>query len=186
MPLPDRKVEVSFDPARLRGNARAPVLVVEFSDFQCPSCRKIQSTLKSLLAKYQGQVSLAYRDFPLRGMHSQAESAAESARCAGEQGKFWEYHDLLFENPDKLTQSGLIALAQTAKLDERQFASCLSSGKYRAHVERDLQDGIRAGVMGTPGIFINGQLVSGAQPEEVYERMVQEDLVSAKQRAGNR
>jgi protein-disulfide isomerase/Tfp pilus assembly protein PilF len=185
MPLPGSKVEVSFDPARLRGNSQAPVIVVEFSDFQCPFCRKIQATLNNLLAKYQDQVGLAYRDFPLRGMHSQAESAAESSRCAGEQGKFWEYHDLLFGNPDKLTQSGLIALAQTAKLDERQFVSCLSSGKYRADVERDLQDGIRAGVMGTPGIFINGRLLSGAQPEELYERMVREDLASAKRRVGN-
>jgi len=185
MPLPGSKVEVSFDPARLRGNPRAPVIVVEFSDFQCPFCRKIQATLKNLLAKYQDQVSLAYRDFPLRGMHSQAESAAESSRCAGEQGKFWEYHDLLFGNPEKLTQSGLIALAQTAKLDERQFVSCLSSGKYRADVERDLQDGIRAGVMGTPGIFIDGRLLSGAQPEEVYEHMVREDLASAKRRVGS-
>lgn len=184
MPLPGGNVEVSFDPARLRGNSQAPVIVVEFSDFQCPFCRKVQATLKSLLAKYQDQVSLAYRDFPLRGMHSQAESAAESSRCAGEQGKFWEYHDLLFGNPDKLTHSGLIALAQTAKLNEREFVSCLSSGKYRADVERDLQDGIRAGVMGTPGIFINGRLLSGAQPEEVYERMVQEDL-AAKRRASN-
>jgi len=185
MRLPGSKVEVSFDPARLRGNSRAPVIVVEFSDFQCPFCRKIQATLKNLVAKYQDQVSLAYRDFPLRGMHSQAESAAEASRCAGEQGKFWEYHDLLFGNPEKLTQSGLMALAQTAKLDERQFVSCLSSGKYRADVERDLQDGIRAGVMGTPGIFINGRLLSGAQPEEVYERMVREDLTSAKRRVGN-
>jgi protein-disulfide isomerase len=185
MPLLGVKVELSFDPARLRGSPQAPVMVVEFSDFQCPFCRKIQTALKRLIAKYEGQVSLTYRDFPLRGMHSQAELAAESSRCAGEQGKFWEYHDLLFGNPDKLTQTGLITLAQTANLDEHRFVSCLSSGRYRAQVEHDLQDGIRAGVTGTPGIFINGRLLHGAQPEDVYDRMIQEELASARQRAGN-
>src|SRR5215469_8930287 len=184
-PSPGGKVEVSFDLGRLRGSPQAPVVIVEFSDFQCPFCRKIQATLKSLLTKYQGQVSLAYRDFPLRGMHSQAESAAESSRCAGEQGKFWGYHDLLFKNPDKLTQSGLIALAQEANLEEHQFVSCLSSGKYRAMVERDLQDGMRAGITGTPGIFINGRPLHGAQPEDVFDRMIQEELASARQRTGN-
>src|SRR2546429_5709020 len=82
-------------------------MIVEFSDFQCPFCKKVQRTLKNLLEKYQGQVSLGYRDFPLRGLHSQAELAAEASRCAAEQGKFWEYHDLLFGNPDELNRTGL-------------------------------------------------------------------------------
>ena len=181
-----KKIEVSFDPTRLRGNARAPVMIVEFSDFQCPFCRKIQATLKSLLAKYDGKVSLAYRDFPLRGMHGQAELGAESSRCAREQGKFWEYHDLLFAAPDRLNRSGLLALARDLKLDEKQFESCLSSGKYRAEVERDLQDGIRVGVMGTPAIFINGTLLSGALAESVFERVIESELAALeKKRATN-
>jgi protein-disulfide isomerase/tetratricopeptide (TPR) repeat protein len=185
-PLQRGKVEVSFDPARLRGSPNVSVIIVEFSDFQCPFCRKVQPTLKSLLAKYEGRVSLAYRDFPLRGMHGQAELGAESSRCAGEQGKFWEYHDLLFENPDKLNRNGLLELARNVKLDERQFDSCLSSGKYRAQVERDLQDGIRAGVMGTPGIFINGILLGGAQPAAAFERVIESELASVKEkRAGH-
>ena len=177
------RIEVSFDPARLRGNVHAPVMIVEFSDFQCPFCRKIQPTLKSLLAKYDGRVSLAYRDFPLRGMHGQAEMGAESSRCAGDQGKFWEYHDLLFDNPDKLNRSGLSELARGLKLDEKQFESCLSSGKHRAEVEKDLQDGIRAGVMGTPGIFVNGIAVSGAQTESVFERIIESTLADVDKRA---
>ena len=184
--LQQAKTEVSFDPARLRGSPHVPVIIIEFSDFQCPLCRKVQPTLKSLLAKYEGRVSLAYRDFPLRGMHGQAELGAESSRCAGEQGKFWEYHDLLFDNPDKLNQNGLLELARNAKLGEKQFDSCLSSGKYRSQVERDLQDGIRAGVMGTPGIFINGILLSGAQPEAAFEQVIESELASAKgKRAGH-
>ena len=179
-------VRVSFDPARLRGRADAPVMIVEFSDFQCPFCRKIQPTLKNLLAKYEGKIGLAYRDFPLRGMHGQAELGAESSRCASEQGKFWEYHDLLFANPDKLNRVGLLELAHSAKLDEGQFASCLSSGKHRAEVEKDLQDGIRAGVMGTPGIFINGTPLSGAQSESAFERVIESELAkSEKKRAAN-
>jgi protein-disulfide isomerase/Tfp pilus assembly protein PilF len=180
--LQQAKTEVSFDPTRLRGSPHVPVIIIEFSDFQCPLCRKVQPTLKSLLAKYEGRVSLAYRDFPLRGMHGQAELGAESSRCAGEQGKFWEYHDLLFDNPDKLNQNGLLELARNAKLGEKQFDSCLSSGKYRSQVERDLQDGIRAGVMGTPGIFINGILLSGAQPEAAFEQVIESELASVKRK----
>jgi protein-disulfide isomerase len=178
------KAEVSFDPARLRGSSNAPVMIVEFSDFQCPFCRKLQATLKSLLAKYEGRVSLAYRDFPLRGMHGQAELAAESARCAGEQGKFWEYHDLLFENPDKLGRNSLIEFARNLKLNEQQFDGCLSDGKYRTKVEEDLQQGIKAGVLGTPGIFINGILLSGAQPEAAFDRIIESELATAKERNG--
>jgi protein-disulfide isomerase/lipoprotein NlpI len=185
-PLQPAKVEVSFDPARLRGSSQARVIIVEFSDFQCPFCRQVQPTLKNLLAKYEGRVSLAYRDFPLRGMHGQAELGAESSRCAGEQGRFWEYHDLLFANPDSLNRDGLIGLARSLKLDEKQFDSCLSSGKYRTQVEHDLQDGIKAGVEGTPGIFINGILLRGAQPEATFERIIQAELATPKDKRGDR
>ena len=178
------KVQVAYDPARLRGSPQAPVMIVEFSDFQCPFCRKVQSTLKKLLEKYQGQVSLAYRDFPLRGMHSQAELAAEASRCAVEQGKFWEYHDLLFANPDKLNRAGLAGMAQSLGLNEKQFDACLSSGKYTKQIEQDLQDGIRAGVEGTPGIFINGILLSGAQPEAAFEKIIRAQLEAPKEKRG--
>jgi protein-disulfide isomerase len=180
------KTLVSADPTRLRGTLDAPVTIVEFSDFQCPFCRKVQPTLQALLRKYAGRVSLGYRDFPLRGMHGQAELGAESSRCAGEQGKFWEYHDLLFANPNKLTRSGLLELASSARLDEEQFNSCLSSGKYRSQVERDLQDGIRAGVLGTPGIFINGILLSGAQPEEAFTKVIETELRAANEKRAHR
>ncbi len=179
------KVHVVYDPARLRGSPQAPVMIVEFSDFQCPFCRKVQSALKNLLETYQGQVSLAYRDFPLRGMHSQAELAAEASRCAVEQGKFWEYHDLLFGNPDKLNRSGVAGMAQSLGLDEKQFDACLSSGKYTKQIEQDLQDGIRAGVEGTPGIFINGILLSGAQPEAAFEKIIRAELAAPKEKRGS-
>src|SRR5437773_9648121 len=179
------KVKVAYDATRLRGNPQAHVMIVEFSDFQCPFCRKVQRTLKNLLEKYQGQVSLAYRDFPLRGLHSQAELAAEASRCAAEQGKFWEYHDFLFGSPDELNRTGLAGMAQSLGLNERWFEACLSSGKYTKQVEQDLQDGIRAGVEGTPGIFINGILLSGAQPEAEFERIIRAELEAPKEKRGS-
>jgi len=94
------RVEVDYDRTRLRGSPQASVIIVEFADFQCPFCRQVEPILKSLLAKYQGRVSLAYRDFPLRAIQ-----AAEASRCAGEQGKFWEYHDLLFALPISSTET---------------------------------------------------------------------------------
>src|SRR5713226_1342806 len=176
------KVEVAYDPARLRGSPKAPVVIVEFSDFQCPYCRSVQPTLKSLLAKYEGRVSLAYRDLPLRDIHPQAELAAEASRCAGEQGKFWEYHDLLFANQNKLDRPGLLGLAHDLKLDEKQFDSCLSSGKYAAQIEQDRQLGLRAGVAGTPGFFVNGSLLSGNQPQDAFEKLIQAELAASKEK----
>jgi protein-disulfide isomerase len=172
------RVEVAYDPARLRGDPKAPVIIVEFSDFQCPYCQSVETTLKNLLAKYEGRVSLAYRDLPLRDLHPQAELAAEASRCAGEQGKFWEYHDLLFANQTKLDRPGLLGLAHDLKLDEKQFDSCLSSGKYQAQIEQDRQTGLRAGVSGTPGFFINGNMLSGNLPQDSFEKVIQAELAA--------
>jgi predicted DsbA family dithiol-disulfide isomerase len=170
------RVAVTYDPARLRGSPQAPVIILEFADFQCPFCRQVEPTLRNLLAKYEGRVSFAYRDFPLADIHPQAELAAEACRCAGEQGKLWEYHDLLFANPSTLNREGLLDRARSLKLSEQQFASCLSSGKYGARVEEDRQQGLNAGVNGTPGFFINGRFLSGAQPEAVFDRIIQAEL----------
>lgn len=177
------KVEIGFDPARLRGSPWGPVIIVEFADFQCPFCRQAQLPLKNLLAKYKGRLGLAYRDFPLRGIHAQAQLAAEASRCAGEQGRFWEFHDLLFANPNKLNRDGLVDDARSLKLDEKQFDSCLSSGKYKANIEQDLQEGIEAGVVVTPGFFINGRFLSGIQPEAAFDGMIQAELGAPKQEA---
>lgn len=169
------KVQVGYDPARLRGDPKAPVMVVEFSDYQCPYCRQVETTLKNLLAKYPDKVSLAYRDFPITQSHPQAELAAEASRCAGEQGKFWEYHDQLI-NASNLERVALLEYARALKLDEKHFDSCLGGGKYKAEVERDVKEGTQAGVSGTPGFFINGVLLSGAQAPEAFARVIDEEL----------
>ncbi len=174
------KVVVAPDPARLRGSPEAPVVIVEFSDFQCPYCQSVEPTLKKVLAKYAGRVSLAHRDLPLRDIHPQAQLAAEASRCAGEQGQFWEYHDLLLEHPNKLTRESLVEQARGLKVDEKQFDSCLSSGKYQAQIEQDRQLGLRAGLTGTPGFFINGNMLSGNLPQEAFERTIEAELAASK------
>jgi protein-disulfide isomerase len=172
------KVEVGYDAARVRGDPKAPITIVEFSDFQCPYCKQAQATLKDLLAKYNGRVKLAFRDFPMRAIHPRAQTAAEAARCAGEQGKFWEYHDALFADQSKLDAAGLAATAKSLGLDEKAFQSCLASGKFKPHIEADLEDGGKAGVAGTPGFFINGVFVSGSQPPAEYEKIIDSELAA--------
>ena len=170
------RVEVGFDPARVRGNPKAKVMIVEFSDFQCPYCGGVEATLQSVLAKHPDTVALAYRDMPMSKIHPMARQAAEAARCAGEQGKFWEYHDLLFADQSRLDQDGLMDKARLLKLNEQQFESCLVGEKFKAQIQQDFQDGMRAGVNGTPGFFINGIFLNGSQPESAFENLVQEQL----------
>jgi protein-disulfide isomerase len=172
------RVEVAYDPSRLRGNPKAPIVIVEFSDFQCPYCQSVQPTLKRVLEKYEGRVSLAYRDLPSQEIHPQAQLAASASRCAGEQGKFWEYHDLLFANPNKLNREGFLEHARSLKLDEKQFDSCLSGGKYNAQIEQDRLQGLRSGVTGTPGFFINGNLFTGSLPQDAFEKAIQAELAT--------
>jgi protein-disulfide isomerase len=169
-------VEVAYDRARVKGDPQAPVTIVEFSDFQCPYCKKSESTLNGLLAKYGGRVKLAYMDFPLRDIHPQAQTAAEAARCAGEQGKFWEFHDALYADQAKLNRAELVTHAKTLSLDAAGFQSCLDSGKFRSKVEADAAQGSKLGVAGTPAFFVNGVFLSGAQPEAEFEKIIDRQL----------
>jgi protein-disulfide isomerase len=180
------RVQVGYDQSRLRGSAAAPVVIVEFSDFQCPYCRNVAPTLKTLLAKYGGRVSLAYRDFPLREAHPQAQQAAEAARCSGEQGKFWEYHDLLYADEAKFDAGSLAGYARGLGLDVQQFTACLASGKFKQAVEEDVQAGSKAGVNGTPTFFINGIFLSGSQPLSAFEKIIEAELAAAQAKASGR
>jgi protein-disulfide isomerase len=182
MLLSPPKVEVTADPARFRGDPKAPITIVEFSDFSCPFCRKAESTVAELLAKYPGKVNLGYRDFPLNQLHPDAALAAEASHCAADQGKYWEYHDLLFANPGKQDRNGLLEDARTLKLNGQQFDACLSSGRYRAQVDQDFKMGSSAGVIATPGFFVNGVFVSGAQPAATFEKIIDRELSAASQK----
>jgi protein-disulfide isomerase len=172
------KVMVSADPARLRGDPTAPITIVEFSDFQCPYCRKVEPTVKELLAKHP-EVKFSYRDFPLRDIHPQAQGAAEASRCAEDQGKYWEFHDALFAS-EKVDTDAQLEIARKLGLDEKNFESCLSSGKFKSDIDKDLDDGTQAGVNGTPGFFINGIALSGTQPLSAFEKMISDELAAQK------
>jgi predicted DsbA family dithiol-disulfide isomerase len=175
------RVEVAHDPARVRGNPNAPVMIVEFSDFQCPFCRRVQPTLMALLKRYEGKIAISYRDYPLSDLHSQAQMAAETARCAGEQGKFWEYHDRLFSQA-AMERDTLYSYGQTLGLDMQRFHACVDSGKYRAAVESDFEAAQQVGVAGTPAFFINGIFLDGAQPQGEFEKIIDAELASLKKK----
>jgi len=172
------RTQVTYDAARVKGNPQAAVVIVEFADFQCPFCRQEEGVLKNLLAKYGAEVALAYRDFPVAQLHPLAEQAAEASRCGGEQGKYWQVDDLLMAGG--LDSPNLKQYAHDLKLDEKQFASCLASGKYKAAIEDDRKDAERLGVAGTPSFFINGILMVGAEPEENVSRVIDQELARQK------
>ncbi len=170
------RVQVSADGAPVRGAADAPVTIVEFSDFECPFCKQTHPTLKQLLERYPGKVRLAYRDFPLDSIHPQARRAAEAARCASDQGKFWEYHDVLFTQSPQLALEDLRRYAGQVGLDVTKFDGCLAAGVNKAAVQRDLDEGNRLGITGTPAFFINGRTLTGAQPPEAFTRLIEQEL----------
>src|SRR5437867_3599036 len=177
---PVSRAEVSPDGAPAKGPATAPVTVVEFQDFHCPFCKRVQPTLEQLMARYGERIRLVYRDFPIDQLHPQARRAHEAARCAHDQGKFWAYHDLLYAKAQRAETEALTMYARAAGLDVRVFERCLASGTHQAAVQKDVDDGIRAGVTGTPTFFINGRLLSGAQPLESFVRVIEEELARAR------
>ncbi len=175
-PPPIIRVQVSTDGAPFRGTANAPVTVVEFSEFQCPFCHRVQATLKQLLDRYPGKLRLVHRDFPLDALHPLARGASEAARCAQDQGKFWQYHDALFSHFPQAASNDLKEYAQIVGIDVAKFDGCLSGGVHKAAVQRDVEEGIRLGVSGTPAFFINGRPLQGAQPIEAFARIIDEEL----------
>ena len=139
------------------GAASAPITIVEFSDYECPYCgRFFRETLPLLVTEYvnRGQVRLVYRDFPLSSMHPRAVKAAEAALCAGDQQRYWEYHDALFQDQTSLEEADLVQRARTLKLDTSAFKRCLKSGQYSDAVQASRAEGERAGIEGTPLFFI--------------------------------
>ena len=175
-------VDVSADDDPALGKDNAPITVIEFSDFQCPFCSRFRDqTFDQIKTNYidTGKVKFVYRDFPLSSIHPMAESGAEAAECANEQGKFWEYHDILFSKQDEWTTTGVDTLKGYAKdlsLDTNKFNSCLDDGKYKDEVAKDFQDGVDAGVQGTPSFFINGKQLSCAQPFTSFQAAIDSEL----------
>ena len=178
-PPPIVRVEVSSDGALARGAADATVTVIEFSDYHCPYCKQVEATVKKLEQLYSGKIKLIYRDFPLLPLPSQAFRAAEASRCARDQGRFWEYHDVLFEQAPRASEGDLNRYAEEIGLDMSKFASCLFQNLHHEEVQRDLDEGVRLGVEGTPAFFINGRFLNGAQPIERFAELIDEELARA-------
>jgi len=171
------KFEVNSDGGSSKGPSSAPVTIVEFSDYQCPFCGRAEPTIERLLAEYGDKIRLVYRDYPLPN-HSFAPKAAEATLCAGKQGRYWEMHDLLFKNQRALDIPDLIGYAATLKLKSEDFLSCLQSGETRPSVVASTKAGEDVGVNGTPAFFVNGRLLSGAQPYERFKEIIEYELKS--------
>jgi protein-disulfide isomerase len=179
---PVASVEVA-NAADVEGSANAPIQLIEFADFQCPYCQKVNPDLNKLRQEYGSKLSIVYKDFPLP-MHANAQKAAEAARCAGEQGKFWEYHNLLFTDrrlqPDDLKQE-----AKTMNLDTVKFDTCLDSNKEAASVDHDRDEAVKLGLSGTPSFFLNGHFFSGAVDYKMLHQMVEQQLNTSLSSANN-
>jgi protein-disulfide isomerase len=172
-PARTRKAVDAIGPSK--GPANAPITMVVFSDFQCPFCGRSNGVVDRVMKNYGNTIRLVFRQFPLK-MHRDASRAAEASLCADVQGKFWAFHDLLFSNQSDLSQEALAAHAKALSLDLAQFGTCLDSGAMAAKVQKDLTDGNRAGVDGTPAFFINGLMLSGARPEADFYDLIESEL----------
>ena len=157
------------------GPPNAPITIIEFSDFQCPFCSKMVSTLEKIRENYKDQVRLVFRQFPLNSIHPQAQKAAEASLCAANQNRFWEMHNLMFEDK-KLSLSDLKLKAASLKMDTTEFEQCLDLNQFTEQVKRDILDGARAGVTATPTLFINGRPLTGAVPYKQIKKIIDEEL----------
>ena len=182
----DAKVEILLPPYRAprqqveakgpsRGPANAPITIVEFSDFECPYCSRAEETVSEVMRVYGDKIRLVYRDLPLPN-HTNAPKAAEAAHCAGEQDKYWEMHAKLFANQRALDVPSLKGYAKDLKLDQAKFDKCLDSGAMAAMVEEGKKAGNEAGINGTPAFFVNGVLISGAQPFDAFKEVIDAEL----------
>ena len=170
------RINVATEGYPSHGPADAPVTIVEFSDFECPYCLAMLDTIKNLQETYGEKVRLIYRQFPLNSIHPNAQRAAEASLCANEQGKFWEMHDLMFEDQSGLSVQALAEKAQALELDGETFERCLSTNKYAEEVKQDVIAGTLAGVTGTPAVFINGRPLIGNVPYGQVAKIIDDEL----------
>lgn len=167
----DRALVESADDPSL-GPADAKVTIVEFSEFQCPFSQEAFPIIKQVIAKYGDKVRFVFRDFPLSSIHPEAQAAAEAASCANEQNKFWALHDLFFLNQADLSGTALTAYATQARVDPVAFGACRQTTKYLSEVQRDVVDGVAAGVTGTPTFFVNGWRLEGVLSMDAWEKII--------------
>jgi len=173
------RLDISVDDDPFWGSEDAAVTIVEFSDFQCPYCGRFHAeTYPRLRETYGDRIRFVYRDFPILSLHPNALISAQAANCANDQGKYWEYHDLLLTNQERSTRPDLGAFAEQLDLDMSLFDECLDSGRYEQEVNADAREGASYGVSGTPTFFINGRPLVGAQPYEVFASIIDAELAA--------
>jgi protein-disulfide isomerase len=174
--IPRYDIPLDDDP-RL-GPDDAEILIVEFSDFECPYCKKFHNEVfHQLMEAFPDQIQFVYRDFPLTSIHPNAFSAAEAANCAAEQGDFyWDYHDLLFAGAYGLGREAYVAYATQLDINIEDFEACLDEGRYQDEVQADYDFASQFGISSTPTFFINGLPVIGAQPLEIFTQIIEREL----------
>jgi len=174
---PRRSIEIAPDDPS-QGPVDAPVTLVEFADFECPFCRELAPTLGRLRAAYGDRVRIVWKDFPLTSIHPQAFQSALAALCAHEQGRFWDYHDVLFANQPRLRAVSLKQYARALGLEPARFDACFDSGKFASKVGDAFGTAARLGLSSTPSVFVNGRIVTGAKSYDVYASIIDEELRS--------
>jgi len=182
--LPPPRTLISMQDVPVRGAAKSRVRVVEFADYQCPVCQQFEPVMEKLEADFKGKIEFAFKDFPL-SMHPDAPKAAEAAHCAGAQGKYWEYHDLMFAKK-RLDEAALKNYATDLKLDTTNFNTCLDKGQMTTLVNTQANEAQALGVPGTPTIFVNGRFVSGNLTYEKLHAIIAEEISATSEPAAAR
>jgi protein-disulfide isomerase len=176
------KAKVELAEAQISGPKTARVTLVEFADYECPYCQRVAQDVKKLKEEFGDRIAFSYKDFPLPN-HTRAEKAAEAARCASKQDKFWEFHDELFHSRE-LDVDQLKAQARALQLNSVQFDKCLDSGEQAGAVAKDRKEGVRLGISGTPSFFVNGHYLSGALDYATLRQVVEQQLTTPSEAAG--
>lgn len=171
------KVEIATGDLEPRGPANAPITLIAFSDYECPYCKRAETTVEEALKAYPDKIRYYHRDFPL-DFHANARPAAMAARCANEQGKFWPYRTALFTSAE-LSADRLKAIADETGLDRTKFDECVASDRFAAAIDKDMADAATVGVNGTPAFFVNGRMLSGAQPLDAFKSAIDAELAAA-------
>ena len=173
------RMDLSVNGSPTKGSEKAEVTIVKFEDFQCPYCKAVQPNFQEVLKRYDGKIRLVHKDLPLEQIHPQARQAAEAARCADDEGKFWEYHDKLYASSPNAAPEDLKSYAKDLGLKQDSFDKCLTSGKYKETIQKDVNEGASLGLTGTPTFFINGRELSGAQSVQAISEIIDEELSRA-------
>ena len=177
-PDPAQRYAISVADSPVRGSDEAPITIVEWSDFQCPFCRRVGPTLAQIEDEYGDRVRLVFKHLPLP-MHPQAPAAHAAAEAAHRQGRFWAMHDRIFADPSNLSDERLLTHAEAIGLDVEQFQRDFASPEVRSRIEADKAQASQLGVSGTPAFFINGRFLSGAQPYAAFKKLIDEELQRA-------